>query len=101
MTRTSLEWLQTFEEQGIPAGPIYDLDDLFRDPQVQYRQMVTQIDYLEGSVPAIRLPWVFDDAKLLPKGPPPKLGEHTEQILNEELGYSLEQLDWLKTSGVV
>ncbi|SLN67333.1 Succinyl-CoA:(R)-benzylsuccinate CoA-transferase subunit BbsF [Pseudoruegeria aquimaris] len=68
---TKAELLAACEDQGVPAGPINDLAEVFADPQVQHREM--RVD-LEG-VPSVRTPIRFSDAELSLRRPAPKLGE--------------------------
>ncbi|MGH1350373.1 MAG: CaiB/BaiF CoA transferase family protein [Methyloligellaceae bacterium] len=76
---TKDELLSALENEGVPAGPINTMEEVFADPQVQYRKM--QIE--NQSVPGVRTPLAFSDAKLELGTPSPKLGEHTEEILKE------------------
>ncbi|WBU56457.1 CaiB/BaiF CoA transferase family protein [Paracoccus sediminicola] len=68
-TREAL--LSGLEAQGIPAGPINDMSDVFADPQVIARGL--RID--PGGVPGVRLPVIFSDAKLATDAPSPRLGQ--------------------------
>jgi crotonobetainyl-CoA:carnitine CoA-transferase CaiB-like acyl-CoA transferase len=73
---TKAELLQACEEQGVPAGPINDLAEVFADPQVVARGMRQDV----GGVPTVRNPMIFSDAELKMTRPSPKLGEHTDEI---------------------
>ncbi len=73
------ELLSALEEEGVPAGPINTMEEVFNDPQVQYRKM--QIE--NQSIPGVRTPLTFSDANLELVRPSPKLGEHTQEILDE------------------
>ncbi len=73
------ELLLALEKEGVPAGPINKMEDVFADPQVQYRGM--QIEN-EG-VPGVRTPLMFSDAGLELDKVSPTLGEHTQEILQE------------------
>ncbi len=78
--------LRAMQEQGIPAGPINSVADVFSDPQVLWRAMVTRLPApwaAEGSVPAIRTPIRLSGAPLHLERPSPRLGEHTREILAE------------------
>jgi crotonobetainyl-CoA:carnitine CoA-transferase CaiB-like acyl-CoA transferase len=63
--------LDACEAQGVPAGPINRLDEVFADPQVVARGMQVELD----GVPGVRSPFRFSDAELSLKRPAPKLGE--------------------------
>ena len=67
----SRDLLSACEAQGVPAGPINDLQEVFADSQVQARGM--QIS--PGGVPGVRSPFTFSDAELRLDRPAPKLGE--------------------------
>lgn len=68
---TKADLLAGCEDQGIPAGPINDLSEVFDDPQVQARGMRVDLD----GIPGVRMPIVFSDAELKMDRPSPKLGE--------------------------
>ncbi|WP_137702791.1 CaiB/BaiF CoA transferase family protein [Marimonas lutisalis] len=68
---TKADLLQGCEDQGIPAGPINDMSEVFADPQVQARGMQVSLD----GVPGVRAPFKFSDAELALHRPSPKLGE--------------------------
>ncbi|MEQ9258423.1 MAG: CaiB/BaiF CoA-transferase family protein [Roseovarius sp.] len=63
--------LAACEAQGIPAGPINDMAEVFEDPQVKARGMQIELD----GVPGVRGPFRFSDAELALTRPAPKLGE--------------------------
>jgi crotonobetainyl-CoA:carnitine CoA-transferase CaiB-like acyl-CoA transferase len=78
--------LTAMDTHGIPAGPINNLADVFSDPQVKHRELVTQLDAPwanGGHVPTLRTPIVFSDARLQLQQPAPRLGEHTAEIRSE------------------
>ena len=70
--------LQACEKQGIPAGPINDLSEVFDDPQVVYRGLSKEID----NIPTILSPFRFSDSKMKISKTSPKLGENTNEILS-------------------
>lgn len=69
--------LQACEDQGVPAGPINSLDEVFADPQVQARGL----QIAPGGLPGVRSPMTFSGAELALDRPAPKLGEHQKEIL--------------------
>ena len=80
------EVLHAMEERNIPAGPINTLSDVFSDPQVIQRGMRVDLPTSTGNtVPSVRTPIVFSEAQLALVRSAPRLGEHTDEIL-EELG---------------
>jgi crotonobetainyl-CoA:carnitine CoA-transferase CaiB-like acyl-CoA transferase len=80
------EVLDAMERQGIPAGPINTLADVFADPQVIHRNLCLNLPApwtQEGVVPSVRTPIQFSGAQLQLQRPSPRLGEHTAEILAE------------------
>ncbi len=83
LTAATLRWqkadlLAACEAQGVPAGPINDLAEVFADPQTQARAM----QIAPGGIPGVRAPMRFSGAELALDRPAPKLGEH-QNLLNE------------------
>jgi crotonobetainyl-CoA:carnitine CoA-transferase CaiB-like acyl-CoA transferase len=86
LCRNRDEVLGAMEALGVPAGPINSLADVFADPQVRHRQMQLSLPApwsKDGTLPGIRTPIQFSDARLACERAAPRLGEHTEQILEE------------------
>jgi crotonobetainyl-CoA:carnitine CoA-transferase CaiB-like acyl-CoA transferase len=84
LTRKDL--LDKLAAQGVPAGPINDLDQVFNDPQVRHRGMKLALKSdaaKDGTIPGVRTPIVFDGWKADSGRPSPLLGEHTAEILRE------------------
>ncbi len=87
LEKTASEWLSALENAGIPCGPINTLDKVFAMPQVEARDMVVSMNYREtGDLRLVGSPLKFNDTPVEYKLPPPKLGEHTEEILKELFG---------------
>ncbi len=78
--------LAKLEAQGVPAGPINNLEQVFNDPQVVYRRMQLNLPSAaakSGTIPGVRTPIVMDGWKAASERPSPRLGEHTAGILKE------------------
>jgi len=71
LQRSKAELLAACEAEGVPAGPINDLAEVFADPQVRARGMQIELD----GVPGVRAPYRFSDAEVAMDRPAPKLGE--------------------------
>lgn len=86
----------------VPIGPVNDVAEILADPHVRARQLVGSFDYPGvGEFKALALPFKFlgwDDPQV---GRPPALGEQTESILRERLGYSAEQIEKLKAANAI
>ena len=99
-TRTSTEWLQALEKIDFLCSPVYTIEEALQDPQVQHNQMVIEFDHPQGKVRAIGSPIKLVDTPATVRHYPPRLGEHNDEILGQ-LGYSREQIDDLRASGVI
>ena len=96
------EWLALCEEIGLPAGPINDMPAVFADPQVIARELRLDVPHpTEGSVPLLASPLNIPTSPSSVRLPPPTLGQHTDEILTELLGYDEAALRDLQTEGVV
>lgn len=76
LTMATRQWsksdlLAACEDQGVPAGPINTMDEVFEDPQVVHRGMKVELD----GIPSVRSPIKFSDAELVLNHPSPKLGQ--------------------------
>jgi len=94
LTRSTAEWLQTLERLEVPCAPVKSLDDLIDDPHLKAVGFFTVLEADAG--PALRfagVPALFDGARP-PVTRPPRLGEHTREVL-VEAGLSAEQLSAL------
>lgn len=100
-TRTAGEWLRILAEADVPAAPIQTLDRVLSDPQILHRRMVTEVEIPGyGRIRTLGNPVkVQGEEERL--GPPPGLGEHTEEILGGLLGYSREKIEALRAKKVI
>ena len=99
--RPGLEWVDELRRIGIPAGPILNYEQVFRDPQVQHLDMVTQLTRRDGSaLPLLRGPITVDGVRPVVHKAPPALGEDTRAVL-DRLGLTAEQIDGLLAAGIV
>jgi len=86
--RTSAEWVERFNEAGVPCGPIYSIDQMFADPQVKHlgiAQTVTKKDKSKMALVGQPVTLSRTPSRLVAR--PPELGEHTDAIL-KEFGFS-------------
>ncbi len=100
--RTSAEWLAALEAEGIPGGPINELDQVFADPQVQYRGMNIELPHaVAGQVPLIASPINLSQTPVSYTHAPPTLGEHSETVLAEVLELAADEIAELRDRGVI
>jgi formyl-CoA transferase len=101
-TKTKQEWIDLLEKNGVPCGPINNLDEVFVDPQVKARRMRFDLPHPSGGkVKLVGSPMKLSGTPPQYDMPPPLLGQHTEEVLRDMLGHSDEQIAQLKGKGVV
>jgi len=101
-TKTRKEWEAILAPLGIPCGPINRMDEVFADPQVQHLQMVMEAEHPQaGTIRMVRNPVSFSRMPVDIRQVPPRLGEHTEEVLRDMLGYSAEEVAALRAAGVI
>ena len=87
--RPTAEWLERLRTAGVPVGPVTNVGELARDPQVAARGMIVEIPHAElGSWPVANTPFRFSRAETGPAGASPRLGEHTQEVFADWLGES-------------
>ena len=95
-TKTTSVWIAILNDDGVPCGPIYSIDEMFADPQIRHLQISqsvinsqsTEIPVLTQPLSLSRTPSTLDKAA-------PLIGEHTDRILNE-LGYEQSEINHLR-----
>lgn len=86
--RTGEQWISGLETAGVPCGPINNLAQVFDNPQVKARGMRQSIEREDsGPIELVTNPIRFSETPATLRRPPPKLGEHTEEVLRDVLGY--------------
>jgi crotonobetainyl-CoA:carnitine CoA-transferase CaiB-like acyl-CoA transferase len=101
-TRPAEEWIDLCEKIGIPAAPINSIPEVFAHPQVEARQRVLHAEHpTAGSIPLVASPMNISPAATSIRYAPPELGEHSEEILREVLGYDGARIEVLKQNGLV
>jgi crotonobetainyl-CoA:carnitine CoA-transferase CaiB-like acyl-CoA transferase len=99
--KTSADWIEALNKAGVPSGPIYQMNEVFADPQVKHLGMTRTVPHkVLGDVEVIgqpielsRTPWSIRSAT-------PEAGEHTDAVLTE-LGYSTAEIAKLHAAKVV
>ncbi|MEO1282043.1 MAG: CoA transferase [Pseudomonadota bacterium] len=97
-TRTTMEWLEALEAEGVPAGPVLTIAEMHKDPQTLARNMVAETEHAKvGKVKTIGLPIKFHATPGDVKRPAPVLGQHTREVLLET-GYDPTEVDAILAS---
>jgi succinate--hydroxymethylglutarate CoA-transferase len=100
-TKTRKEWIAEASEYDICLSPIQSIQEVVDDSNLQSRKMFrTHTHSVYGSITTINQPLKFSNIELSEGWAPPLLGEDTNAILSE-LGYSLDQIEDLKTKGIL
>jgi crotonobetainyl-CoA:carnitine CoA-transferase CaiB-like acyl-CoA transferase len=100
--RSTSDWLELLREQGIPAGPINDLAEVFSSAQARDARLVRQVPHpVSGQLPLVANPVRFSATPVEYRCAPPLLGQHTTTVLREELGYGDAEIAALHESGAI
>ena len=100
--RTTDAWIDALEKIGVPCGPINAMDKVVNHPQVQAREMITQVVHqITGPVEVPGMPIKLSETPGSVNAPAPSLGEHTTAVLTELLGMRRDEVEKLRQEGVV
>jgi crotonobetainyl-CoA:carnitine CoA-transferase CaiB-like acyl-CoA transferase len=95
-------WAEGLEAAGVPCGAINSIAQAFADPQIQARGMRVDLPHpTAGSVPLVASPIKMSDTPPRFERPPPLLGQHTDEILRDELGLDAARIAALREARVV
>ena len=101
LARNSADWIDILNEAGVPCGPIYRMDEMWRDPQVEHLDMSRQVTNSEiGETRVVRNAINLSGATDVAYTGSPERGEHTEEILRE-FGFSEVEIETMKRNDVV
>jgi CoA:oxalate CoA-transferase len=99
--KTRDEWLAILAAHDIPAAPVKTVLEFMDDPAVRHHDMVHEYDHPDvGRLRLMGQPIVFTDTPTRDPGPPPLLGQHTDEVL-EEAGYDAITINELRAKKVV
>jgi crotonobetainyl-CoA:carnitine CoA-transferase CaiB-like acyl-CoA transferase len=99
--RPSAEWIETFNKVGVPCGPIYRMDEVFADPQVQHLGASVEVSHPKiGKFKILNQPVKLSRTPAEIKTATPELGAHTDEIL-KEAGFDEKQIKDLRAKGAI
>jgi len=100
--KTTHEWLELLDGNGIPCAPINNIEDVVNDPQVKAREMLVEIHQPGiGTFKLPNLPIKFSETPGIIEKPAPALGQDTEEVLKKYLGKTEDELKKLEKEGVI
>ena len=95
-------WLDELQEVGLPCGPINAIPDVYSHPQTKTRDLKVEVEHPTiGKLVLPGFPYQLSTTPAEVQRPPPLLGEHTEEILTDLLGYSKREVASLRERGAV
>src|SRR5690348_562377 len=99
--KTSSEWVDRFNKAGVPCGPIYMIDQMFADPQVEHLGVSQKIER-RGRKPLRLLsqPVSLSRTPSRLAAPPPEIGEHTDSVL-KEFGFNSKEIAALRRADAI
>jgi crotonobetainyl-CoA:carnitine CoA-transferase CaiB-like acyl-CoA transferase len=99
--KSSAEWIEIFNKAGVPAGPIYSIDQVFADPQVKHLGIAQDVAKRDGDkLTVVGQPIVLSRTPSSIAAPPPELGQHTDEVL-AEFGFDASEVAALRKAKVV
>ncbi len=100
--KTMTEWIDLLEPVNVPCGPIYNIKQVFEDPQVVHRNIRTDIPHGSGvHVPNVANPIHLSETPIVYTHGAPMLGEHTADVLERLAGLTRDDINSLQTRGIV
>jgi crotonobetainyl-CoA:carnitine CoA-transferase CaiB-like acyl-CoA transferase len=100
--RAKADWLGALEAAKVPCGAINNLAEVFADPHVRARGMVHAWEHpLAGAMNLVSSPIKLSGTPVRTDLPPPLLGQHTEEVLREVLGWEEERIARLRAQEVI
>jgi formyl-CoA transferase len=100
-TKTSAQWIEMLNNAGVPCGPIYGIDEMFADPQVQHLGIVQSVDGgKRGILNVLRQPMSLSRTPSNVVAPTPERGEHTNDVL-AEFGFSDAEIAALRQANAI
>jgi crotonobetainyl-CoA:carnitine CoA-transferase CaiB-like acyl-CoA transferase len=100
-SKTTEEWGVIFEKHGVPAGPLYFIEELFGHPQTLENGLEIELDHPAlGHMRMVGPPFQMSGTPLAPQGPSPELGADTDRVLRE-VGYGDAEIEAMRAAGAI
>ena len=99
--KTSAEWVEILNRAGVPCGPIYAMDKVFADPQVQHLQTAAEVEHPRlGRLRIINQPVKLSRTPARLVSATPERGAHTDEVLRE-IGYGDAEIADFRKNGTI
>ncbi|MFV0492741.1 MAG: CaiB/BaiF CoA transferase family protein [Pseudorhodobacter sp.] len=102
--RNSADWLEALTGAGLPCGPINTIPEVFEDPHIRNRGLVQDVRHSAAPdvlTKVMRTPIRMSGKDFRIRHPPPMVGEHTDEVLSDLLGYDAGRISELRERGIV
>lgn len=101
-SKTTQEWLEILEGSGMPYAAVNDIQGTINHEHVLARGMIQEVEHKAcGPVKLVTHPVKYSRAEPRIRSAPPLLGEHTNEVLRDMLGFSEEKISELRQEGIV
>jgi len=99
--RSSADWVAALNEAGVPCGPIYAIDQVFSDPQVEHLGIAQSVAKPDGeTLTVVGQPVELSRTPSRIAAPPPEIGQHTDEVL-KEFGYGDGEIAALRRANAI
>ncbi len=94
-------WVALMQDIDVPCGPVNTMDQVFAQDQIHAREMKIEMNHPSGKIDLIGSPLKLSGTPVSYRLPPPRAGEHTDQILQSVLGLGEKEIETLRKKGAV
>lgn len=100
-SQTTEHWVDGLVKVGLPCGPVSNIEQVFADPQVIHREMKISMVHPAAEIPLIGSPIKMSATPVRYRRPPPRLGEHTDEVLEQLLRLAADERTALRRAGII
>ena len=101
-TRTRVEWVESLKADGVPCGSVRSVSEVLEDPQLDARGMIQSLDHsVAGTIRTLGIPVKLSATDGAVRRPPPRLGEHTQSVLRDDVGLTESEITRLRTEKAI
>ncbi|XP_013119506.2 succinate--hydroxymethylglutarate CoA-transferase [Stomoxys calcitrans] len=100
--KSSTEWMKLFAAASFPVGPVNSIREVFEDEHIKAIGLVKTLPHqTDGEIKVVGPPVVFSESNNDARTAPPVLGQHTDEVLADVLGYTKEQIVGLRNKKII